>query len=164
MAQKLERQKISDEISIKIPSDFINMSEEERNRKYVSSRIPIAMFTNYDRTVDVGVNENSTRWGPGDLEILKDFYKANIQGLHTEVNFIQEGIQEVGGREYIVFEFTSKVYSEESFNNNSVSKYSYIQYTLHNEKVLLFNFTAPLRHRQQWEPVARDIMASVRIR
>ncbi|MEM9325410.1 MAG: hypothetical protein AAGA85_07135 [Bacteroidota bacterium] len=163
-AQRLERVKISEEISMKVPASFINMSESERNQKYISSRVPIAMFTNEDRTVDIGINENSTRWGPGDLEILKDFYKANIMGLHNEVTFVKETIEEVADRQFIVFEFTSKVYKEDSFNKNAVSKYSYIQYTLFNEKVLLFNFTAPLRYRQQWEPIARDVMASVRIR
>ena len=149
---------------MKVPADFIDMSEDERNRKYVSSRVPIAMYTNSERNVDIGVNENSTRWGPGDLEILKDFYKANILSLHNEVNFLQEDIQEVAGRQFIVFEFNSKVYKEDSFNKNAVSKYSYIQYTLFNEKVLLFNFSAPLRYRQQWEAVAKEMMASIRIR
>lgn len=160
----LERIKVTDEISMKVPSSFIPMVEAERNRKYVSSREPMAMYTNEARTVDIGVNENSSRWGSGDLAILKDFYKANILSLHTEVSFISEDIRQIEGKDFIFFEFKSKVYKEGSFNKNAISKYTIIQYTLRNEKVLLFNFSAPLRDQSLWQETAREVMASIRFK
>ena len=159
----LERKKVTDFISMKIPEDFIAMVEAERNRKYVSAKEPIALFTNADRTVDLGINETSSAWGAGDLEILKDFYKANILNLYTEVFFLQEEIVTIDNKPFIAFEFNSKVVDEGGLGR-PIAKYTYILYTLRNEKILLFNFSAPLRYRQAWQPVAREMMASIRIK
>lgn len=164
MAQgSLERKKITDYISMKIPSDFIAMVESERNRKYISAREPISLFSNLDRTVDLGINETSSVWGSGDLEILKDFYKSNILNLYNEVFFIQEEIISIDGRQFIAFEFNSKVVDEGGLGK-PIAKYTYIIYTLRNERVLLFNFSAPLRYRQAWQPIAREMMESIRIK
>lgn len=159
----LNREKVTDDISILIPSDFIEMVESERNRKYVSAKEPIALYTNTDRTVDLGINETSSLWSTGDLAILKDFYKANIQNLYTEVAFLQEEIITINDRQFIAFEFNSKVVDERGLGK-PIAKYTYILYTIKEERVLLFNFSAPLRYRQAWQPVAQDMMKSIRIK
>ena len=160
----LDRKKIRDEISMKIPSEFLAMIESERNRKYVSAREPLALYTNRDRTVDLGINETSSIWGSGDLEILKDFYKSNILNLYNEVFFIQDEIITIGERSFIALEFNSKVTDDSGLSSRPIAKYTYILYTLRNERVLLFNFSAPLRYRQTWQPVAREMMESIRIK
>ena len=121
------------------------------------------MFTNIERTVDLGINETSSTWQADDLVILKDFYKANILSLYNEVSFDQETIESIGSRDYIVFEFSSKVFNEGGFRKDAVAKYTYIQYTLFNDKVLLFHFSSPFLLRSQWQPVAQEIMKSVRL-
>jgi CRISPR/Cas system Type II protein with McrA/HNH and RuvC-like nuclease domain len=163
----LERYKITNDISIKIPTSFISMTEREIISKYVSYRQPIGMFTSEDRQVDLGINKNSTPWAGNDLDILKDFYKANIQNLFTEVKFLKEEIREISGREYVLFEFISKVSDEDkTFGGLSgpVGKYTYIMYTLYEENVLLFNFTCDIQARAQWQSTAGEIMESVRIK
>ncbi|MFT6882966.1 MAG: hypothetical protein ACI83W_001034 [Marinoscillum sp.] len=163
---KLSKTKITKEISIGVPETFVDMSTGERVSKFVSARAPIAMFTSQDRLVDLGINQNSTTWPDGDLEILRSFYKANISNLFTEVKFIQEDIREINGRDFIILEFVSKITDEESTfgGNASISKYSYIQYTIYNNRVLLFNFSCPSRIRSEWEATAKEIMGSIQIK
>jgi len=164
--QDLERLKVTKEISMKVPVSFSPMSRAEMVNKYVAYRQPIAMFTSDDRQIDLGINKNSTQWTENDLSILKDFYKANIQNLFTEVKFIQEGVKTIGNRDFVVFEFISKMTDEDkTFGGISspVSKYTYIMYTLHKDSVLLFNFSCDTRWRPQWQATAREIMESVRI-
>ena len=160
----LERKKVTDEISMKVPSNFISMTEGERNQRYISYRTPVAMYTNIERTVDLGINITGSTWETGDLKILKDFYKSNILSLYTEVDFIQEEIRNIGQKEYIVFEFQSRVYEENSFKNQVISKYTYIQYTLHQDKILLFHFTAPKQLRSKWQTSVAEMMESIRIK
>lgn len=162
----LKRTKISDDISMEIPVDFVVMMEGERMNKYVSDREPIAVYTSSDRMVDLGINQNSTQWGNGDLSILKDFYKAGILNLFTSVEFKQDEIRTIGGREYIVFEFISKITDEESSFGDvrSTSKYNYIQYTLRNGKVVLFNLSCPSRMESQWNTTAKAMMESIRLK
>lgn len=146
-----------------IPSDFIPMVASERNRKFVSAKEPIALYTNADRTVDLGINETSSLWSTGDLIILKDFYKANILNLYTEVAFLQEEIVTIGDRSFIAFEFNSKVIDDKGLGR-PIAKYTYILYTIKDDRVLLFNFSAPFRFRQAWQPVAQNMMKSIRIK
>lgn len=167
-AQKeLERVKITKEISIKVPTSFIPMSPGEVNSRYVSYRSPIAMFTSSDGLIDLGINKNSSQWEGNDITILKSFYKANIQNLFTEVKFLQDDIIKISEREFVVFEFLSKMSDEEkTFGGVSspVSKYTYIMYTLYDNNVLLFNFTCNVRKRAEWQSAAKEIMESVRIK
>ncbi|MFY0599532.1 MAG: hypothetical protein JXR03_07655 [Cyclobacteriaceae bacterium] len=164
---KMERLKITKEISIKLPTSFVPMSIGEINNKYVSARKPIAMFTGDNGLIDFGINKNSTEWAGNDLKILKSFYKANIQNLFSEVKFIQDDIIEISEREFVVFEFVSQVSDEQkTFGGigKPVIKYTYIMYTLYEDNVLLLNFTCDSKLRAEWQPRAEEIMKSVRIK
>lgn len=162
----LERIKVNKYISMEVPASFVPMDQADLYNKYVSSRMPIAMYTSADRLIDLGINENSSTWAATDHTILQDFHKANILNLFDQVTFIQEEIKEIGNRTFVVFEFVSRVTDEESTfgGRTSVSKYTYIMYTIRNNRVLLFNFTCPARMQSEWKDTAREIMESIRIK
>lgn len=161
----LEKVKVTKDISLEIPTEFTPMTQAEIYAKYVSSRPPIAMYSDPNRQVDLGVNENSSKWAGDDLAILKDFYKANIANLFTKVDFLQEEIKEINGREFIVFEFVSSITDEEAtFGPKTTAKYNYMTYTLKDENILLFNFSCPARYQNQWKETAGRIMESVEVK
>lgn len=162
----LKRQKVTKEISMKIPAAFIPMDIRQQRIKYVSDREPVAMYTTEDGNVDLGINMASTMWGSADLDILHDFYKAGILNLYDQVDFAQDTVRTINDRQYIVFEFNAYLTGEDnSFARQAgLSKYIYIQYTLREGSVLLFNFSAPARARQTWEAVASEMMNSVQIK
>lgn len=166
MPVSLERTKVTDKISMKMPTTFVPMSATDLASRYVSAKAPLAMYTSQDQQIDLGINVTRNTWQSGDLELLQSFYKANIMNLFSEVKMIQETIQDVGGRSFIVFEFVSKVVDEENAfgSTAAISKYTYIQYTIYGENVLLFNFTCPAKIQQQWQSPAHEIMESVRIK
>lgn len=163
---QLKRTKVNDHISIEIPEGFRALEQGEIIQKNVSSRPPIAMYTDYNQQVDIVVNETSNTWQGGDYEVIQSLYKSTIANLFTEIQFIQEGIVEKAGRKFIVFEFVSRVSDEDAtFGNNlAISKYTYIQYTLYQDKILLFNFTCPVKQRERWQDSAHEIMNSVRVK
>lgn len=151
---------------MKVPTSFVPMSPAEIRNKYVAYRAPIAMFTLPDQPVDLSVNTNSSPWTGNDLNILKDFYKANIQNLFSEVNFIQENIVSISNRDFAVFEFTSKVTDEENslgLNSSPISKYTYIMYTFYEGNVLLFHFNCKASQKSLWQDAVKEIMESVRV-
>ena len=162
---KYVKTKINDDISISLPADFVMMDETELNRRFVSAKKPLAMFTDYARTVELGVNMAYSRWRPDDLDIMKSFYKSNIMGLYDEVNFLQEGIENINGRDFAVFEFVSVIRDDDdtAFRPRATAKFTRIQYTIVNYKTVLFNFTCDARQKDQWIPIARHIMSSVKI-
>ena len=157
--------KINDAISMSLPQDFTLMSQTDLNAKYVSSKAPIAVYTDFSRTVDLGVNVAYSRWNPEDLEIMRSFYKSTIMGLYDEVQFITEDIQEINGKDFAVFEFLSSVSDEEgtAVGQSSISKFVRIQYTIVKSKTVLFNFSCPARQKDRWAPIAKEILESVKI-
>lgn len=164
---KLSRTKVDQNISMKIPEGFLPMSQADLVNRYNAYRKPLAMYTSDDRQIDLGINENSSPWAGEDLEILRDFYRANISNLFTEVNFINDEITMIADRRFAVFEFTSKVSDEDqTFGGmkSAISKYNYIMYTIRDNKVLLFNFSAPLRAKEAWQESAKEMMESVRVK
>ncbi len=161
---KMVKHQINDEISYMVPSTFTLMSSSDRMRKFVSAREPLAMHSTEDREVDLGINWNPMRWTAADDEMVYGFYKASIQSMFDNVEFIQDGIKKVNGRNFIVFEFVSSLKSENAFSGTKSSRYyTYIQYTSYNNQVLLFNFGCKARLMSTYQPVANDIMSSVKI-
>jgi hypothetical protein len=162
---KYVKTKVNDDISLLLPSEFTLMSQADLNTKYASSKAPIAVYTDYSRYVDLGVNVAYSRWNEEDLEIMKSFYKSNIMGLYNEVQFIKEDIENINGKDFAVFEFISSVYDEvgEAPNQNAISKYVRIQYCISKSKTVLFNFSCPARQKDKWAPVAKQILESVKI-
>lgn len=162
---KMMKTKIADEIIMEIPESFIPMALSEQRLKYVTSKAPLAMFTNNNRSVDIGVNFASTPW-QGELVILGEFYLANTRALYDSVNFLTNEIQEINGREFIVHEFEGYVFGKkDSFKGQrTLSKYIQILYTLYGNKVILFSFSSPLIEKDIWQPVAYELKNSIKIK
>jgi hypothetical protein len=162
--EKMVKHQINDDISYQVPESFTLMSSGDRIQKFVSSREPLAMHSSMDREIDFGVNWNPMQWMDGDEEMIYGFYKASIQSMFDEVEFVQDGIKEINGKKFVVFEFISSLKSENAFSNKSSRNYTHIQYTSYNDQVLLFNFGCKARLMNQWKPVANEIMNSIKVK
>ena len=164
-SQKLFPVEISEEISMKISSEFVNMSNKDRMDKIASSKIPLATYSTESQEATLSINDNPMQWTSRDTEVVYGFYKASINALFDEIKFIQDGIREINGREFVVFEFVSTVRDDNVFSSGKGERnYTYIQYTSYNDQVLLFNFGCPARMQFEWEDVAEEMMQSVKIK
>lgn len=163
---KLVKTKVSDNITVMLPESFSPMTEQDINTKYVSYRKPIALYTDPNRVVDFGVNLAPTYFKPGDIEILKGFYKNSLLTLYDTVKFIREDIENVNDIDFAVFEFISSVKGEEdSFSRQGpINKYTLVYYAIVNDKTILFNFTSPFRQKEQWQDTAKVIMKGIKIK
>lgn len=162
----LKKVQVNKSIRLALPPDFMPMSEEEIRAKYISYRTPLALYSNPNRTVDLGINLSVTHWEPNDLEIMQQFYENSIRSLYTEVDFLKKDIETVDGIRFAVFEFISTVVDEESIVNRapSLSKYTLIYYGIVNNKTILFNFTCPANEKETWQDTAHAIMDSIQIK
>lgn len=162
---KYVKTKVNNDISILLPKDFVSMSQTDLMSKYVSAKTPLAAYTDFTRTVDLGINVAYSQWNEEDLEIMMSFYKSNIMGLYNEVQFIKEDIENINGKDFVVFEFVSSVYDEEGsgISQSSINKYIRIQYTIVKSKTVLFNFSCPANQKGTWAPIAKKILESVKI-
>ena len=161
--QKLVTTKVSENIKIKLPNDFAPMSDQDKAQRYESSRLPIALFSSPDRVADIGVNRAYSVWRESDLEMLQEFYESTIMELYDKVDFYDKGIKEVNGQQFVYFEFASVVYPENQFQGN-IAKYTYLMYTVSGGTTYIFNFSSEKSAQNQWQPVARQVMASIRLK
>ncbi|WP_224994521.1 hypothetical protein [Cesiribacter sp. SM1] len=165
---KLKKTKLHDAITVSLPQDFAPVSEQEMMAKHVSSRKPVALYTNPSKQVDFSVNLSTTQWQHFDLPLVKDFYKASLSTLYSDMKWMKEEIQEIKGIPFAIFEYVGTVADEEQENTIKQTKpmqvYTHIAYGLVNGKVVVFTFTAPANQQQQWAPVAEAVMESIRLK
>lgn len=139
------------------------MTEQDKAQRYESSRLPIALYTSPDRMADFGVNRAYSVWQETDLPMLESFYEATILELYDKVEFYGKGTKEINGHQFVYFEFASVVYPENQFQRNIV-RYTYVMYGLSQGTTYIFNFSSEKSAQQEWQPVAREIMSSVKLK
>ena len=162
---KLKQTKISDTVSVLLPSDFSIMPDDAIAAKYPAPRKPIGAFTSPNGQVDFIVSERPSTFKKEDLAMLKQFYRSAITNKYSKVDFIQEDVKQYNKHDFISFEFTSSVVDEEKSTNKlaPIRRYTFIQYTIVNDKLLIFTFNSPINLQQLWQPTARKMMQSIKL-
>ena len=163
---KLVKVKVTDDLTVSIPRDWIPMDGLDFTERYPSVRAPLAAYTNVDRTVDFSVNISATRWPDADLEIASQFFKSSISNMFDRVEILEEGIREVNGKSFIYFKFESRVNGNKTQLGlaDPVLKYSHLQYLIQPRRTLVFAFNCGRRDKQQWERAAEAMMNNIRIK
>ncbi|HYC84701.1 MAG TPA: hypothetical protein VEB86_05735 [Chryseosolibacter sp.] len=162
---KLVKTKLTDDITASIPKGWVPMTDLDFTERYPSVRAPLAAYTNDERSADFSVNISATQWPDADLVIAQKFFKASIMNMFDKVQFISEGIREVGGKKYVYFEFESRVHGNRNQEGNAdpVLGYTHQQYLITPKRTLVFTFNCPRRIRNQWESTGLAIMKSLKV-
>ncbi|RZJ24858.1 MAG: hypothetical protein EOO48_14120 [Flavobacterium sp.] len=166
---KLKKRDITPTIEVALPANFKAMSLDEIADEYPTWKKPLAAYTDPQGHADFIVTERKSDFPAKDMVLLQQFYKASIQNMFSEVEFLSEKIQKVNGRDYLLMEFTSMVKHEDkdfSALKKPVRKYNYIMYTVDDaqKKMTIFTLQTPIEFKKTWEEVAPDIMTSVRLK
>ena len=163
---KLVKVKISNEITVMLPKDFVPMGDLDFSERYPSVRKPIGAYTNPEHEVDFSVNISATSWPDTNLEMAQKFFKSGVMNMFDRVEILSEGIREVNGKKLIYLEFESRIKGDQSALGNSepILKYAYLEYLVEPSRTLVFSFNCPRRLREDWEATAHKIMESVKIK
>ena len=163
---RLVRVKISDTISVMLPKAFRPMDDLDFRERFPSVRKPIAAYTDEDRMLAFSVNISATQWPDSDLEVAQKFFKASLINMFDRVDFINEGIVEANKKQFIFFEFESRVNGASSSLElqGPVLEYTYIKYLVEPNRTTVFSFSCPRRMRPDWEVTARAIMSSIKVK
>lgn len=163
---KLVKTKVGKDITLLVPEGWRPMDGADFTERYPSVRAPLAAFTNYERSVDLSVNISATQWPDNDLKLAQQFFKSSLMNMFDKVEIISEGIREIKGKQFIYFEFESRVNGNKKGEGLSdpIMKYSYIEYYLEKKRAIVFSFNAPRRERADWQETASAIMSSIRIK
>ncbi len=170
---KLVTQKMVEGITVGMPKDFTQMSDDDIANKYPSTKKPVSMYTNLDRTVDFGLNISKSRWGGLDLSILKDIFHATIVESYDSVTFLQEDIISINGRPYVRYEYNSLFDRTEGYHYLLISILAKTvgEADVDKEKLspenanhlLIFNFYCAKTYQTKYQKVARAMMESIHV-
>lgn len=162
---KLVKTKVTEGITVSLPENFYPMSENDLARRYPSVRKPVGAWTNESRMVDFSINISATQWREQDAEIAKEFFKASLVNLYDRVNFIQEDVRTINKRNFIVFEFESRIEGDQFSldKKDPVRRYTYIQYLIIKGRTLVFTFSSPSQMKDEWQEVAASVMESIKV-
>ncbi len=162
---KLKKVNLSKTISILLPKDFSPMSDDDIAREYPATTKPLAVFTSPDGNVDFSVTQKRTPFREDDVDMLREFYKANLVETFTNIDFIRQEVTEIKGRKFIVFEFVSSLADQRGASQlKPVQKYSIIQYTIVGKQLQIYTLHAPFVLKNKWQETSREIMGSVNIK
>ncbi len=162
---KLKKVQISKEISVRLPQDFTPLPDDGIARKYPASTKPLAVYTSPNGLVDFSVTQKRSQFKAKDLDMLREFYKANLLETFTKVDFIRQEVTEVKDRKFIVFEFVSSMADERGTTNMApMQKYSIVQYTITGNQLMIFTLHVPFMMKNDWQQPAREIMGSISIK
>jgi hypothetical protein len=163
---KLVKTKVADGITASIPLGWRPMDEMDFRERYRSVRAPIAAYTNEERTIDFSINISATQWPDANVEVARSFFKASIKNMFDRVEFMGEGIQEIKGKKFVYFEFESRVNGNpaKQEQRDPILKYSYQQYLVEKNRTLVFSFNCSRKDKQEWQPIAKEMMKSIRIK
>ena len=163
---KLMKTKVTEGITVSIPQGWRPMDTMDFTERYPSVRAPLASYTNEERMVDFSVNISATQWPDTDVEIAREFFKASLTSMFDRMEIVSEGIHEVKGKKFVYFEFKSRVNGtrQDESLRDPVLRYTYIQYLIEPGKTLVFSFNCPQRLMQDWQPTARAMMKSIKVK
>lgn len=163
---KLVKTKVNDRITVSLPSELYPMTDEDIAQRFPSVRQPLGAYTNPDRVVDFAVTISATQWPDTNLEMAKRFFKAGINNLYDRVEFKKEGIVTIHKREFIFFEFESRLNGNraEVGNLEPILKYTYICYLVEKNRTTVFTFSCPKGLMGDWQETAQKMMESIRVK
>lgn len=163
-AQKTNKITLDKNVSIKLPSSYTIMSDDDIASRYPSYRKPIAMYISDDRMADFGYNVSNGVWG-NDIELLRKVYKSTIMNNFNKVTFINDTIVTFKKRKYILFEYISEVSDENnaSGQKKSIKTYTNSKYALQNGEIYIFNFNCPEKLKEKFQLQANQILSTVKI-
>lgn len=158
-----KKSKVAEGVSVSLPTGFRQMTDDEMKLEYPNFHKPVIMLTSEDMVADFGYNISFNQWGKN-LKLLKEFMKANHSYYFKDIQYLQDTFVTINDRKYILFEFVSFTQNKETDRELApIRTYSYMMYTVEDNRILVFNYTCPARYMDKWKQAAPAIMASVSI-
>lgn len=155
--------KLAEGARVSLPEGFRVMTDGEMKQKYPNFHKPIVMMTSKDDAADFGYNISFNQWGRN-LKLLKEFMKSNHTFYFTDIQYLQDTIITQGKRNFVVLEFVSFTQNKETDRElPPIRTYSYMMYTVEDNRILIFNYTCPARLMDKWRQAAPAVMSSIRI-
>lgn len=146
---------IEDKVSIMIPNAFKEMNPEMAALKYPSDHRPNPIFSNDRGSITLGFNYTWSQVDAEEIGTFKDILLQNLQRMQSSITVLEDGVKDVNGQQVGYFEFISPALDSDLYN---------LMFFIELDgRALLCALNCLESDSEQWQPIAKGIMESIRI-
>ena len=173
----LTKTDVNGKVSILVPATFRQLSEQDLVQQFGMVHMPEAAYAsaNNDVTLAISIRVDSIsstikyksmegKKDSVDLTIEKSFYKASLGATYEEITFLKDAIVTIDKHPFMIFEFESTLVGKTSKGAEVTTKqYNYLAHGFKGKKKYIITFSCPLELKTKWQPLAQQIIDSVKI-
>ncbi len=147
---------LNGKVELKVPKDFNIMSEELMKLKYPSERRPTLVFSNESGGINVALNLIQNQANQKMIPAYKDNFVQTFKNIYPSAEWIDSGVKTINGKEVGFLELVTPAIDTEIYN--------LMFFTDLDGKLLLCTFNCTKKSIDEWTPIAKEIMNSLKIK
>jgi hypothetical protein len=132
------------------------MSEEMAKLKYPSERRPTLIYTNDEASVNVAFNQTITRITDNKINDFKQAVSKSFENLYPSAKWIKNNVIKINNKNVGVLELITPALDGKVYNLTFFMEID--------GKVLLSSFNCTEKQMEEWQPIAHEIMQSIKIK
>ena len=144
-----------EKLSIYIPEEFVDMSENMKNTKYPSNQRPEIIKTDEAGSTNIMLNRIDNELDEDQVEDLKDGMKALLKKMNPSNVFFTDGVEPVDEKNIGYFEFKSPAMD--------VAIYNLMFFFEFKGKTVMGTFCCIYDEYKSWRDIAFQVMKTVRV-
>jgi hypothetical protein len=151
-----KRTLVDNRVEILVPKDFKEMSQDLINIKYPGKNRPKLILTDDGGTTNLAF---SLLENPADstlIEVYKDAIKTSYKNKFPTATWIAEGVTRVNGKKVGFLKLIADAQDQRIFN--------YLFFTDSEGKLLLGTFNCVEKNMKTWQPMAEQIISSLKVK
>jgi len=171
--------KVSSHLTMDLDAQLSSIPDEDSTAQFKSNVATMALYQSADEDANLSVklfkesrdtltkfkNRDANKAKDRDLFLEKMFRKSSVINQYDDVEFYQDTLMDINGKQTIVFEYTGTT-SYKNQNDDIVQKkiYSYYQLMYSKNKTYIITFYCPEDRKSDWQSSAKTMMQSIKIR
>ncbi len=137
-----KKYRVNQEFLLKIPELFVEMSDEEVNKRYTNDFKPGLIFTNDTMDIELFVHLTSDAVNDDTLRTFVDNYKATVNGA----SITKDDIVKVGEKSVAKLNYTIQ-------NDTTLMSHHILFFSL-NDKAVMIDFKYPNEKSEEWDAIS----------
>ncbi|MEZ5069899.1 MAG: hypothetical protein R2751_02755 [Bacteroidales bacterium] len=146
---------LDDKVELKIPASFEIMSEEMTKTKYPSERRPTLIYTNETGEINVALNLTQNQASQEMINAYQESFVKTFKTLYPSAEWIETGVADINNRKVGYLELITPAIDTEIYN--------LMFFTDLDGKLLLCTFNCTIDSIDNWTPIAKEIMKSLKV-
>ena len=151
-----ELKALNDKVSLQVPNSFSPMSKEILEAKYPASRRPTEVLSDSTGGVSIAFNHTKNRMTPDQIDERHKSISKMFHNLYPSAKWLRDETITQNGRKFMVLELVTPAIDTKIHN---------IMYgTSLDGRFLLVAFNTTEEQAEEWLPVGKQIMKSIKIK